>query len=131
MSNSLQAVVSSSKSRIPPHQRKQGLTSRLPAALIRHILTFLPFREFMISQKTCKGFKWDILGWTKQRDIFQADSLFKFFQGKLGLPEEAAFAEMRKVRGLHVVDFCGLSSTRLTQLLDQPNAPILSNIQTL
>lgn len=131
MSSSVPAVVSSNKSRIPPHQRGQELTSRLPVAVIRHILTFLPFREFMITQKTCKPFKWDVITWTKTRGVFESGCLFKFFQRKKGLSDDAAFVEMRKIARCPVVDFRNLSSDRLVALLNEPNSPILSNVRTL
>jgi hypothetical protein len=132
MSSSVQTVVSSgNKSRIPPHQRGQELSSRLPVAVIRHILTFLPFREFMIAQKTCKVFKCDVVTWTKTRGIFDSDCLSKFFLRKQGLSEEAAVVEMRKVAGCPVVDFESLNTHRLTALLGGPNTPILSNVRTL
>lgn len=136
MSSSVQAVVSSNKSRIPPHQRGQELSSRLPAQLLRHILKFLPLREFMISQKTCKGFMWNIVDWTKQRNIFEAGSLFKFFHNKRGLSEDASIEEMRKIGGIDFVDLCGLRSTnlnpaQLNRLLDGENNGILSRVKML
>ena len=120
------------KSNIPPHShRGKKFTDRIPAPVLRLILTFLPFREFMICQKTCKDLQIDILTWTKQRSVFDADCLFKFFQGKRGLEREGAVAEMAKIGGvMQKIDFTGMQGEELTQLL-QANEGILSRVENL